>query len=167
METYRRRIDIEVAVEGRVMRTRSRMEDEYHAMELELTVDLTTKTISGCTGKMEKHPYAVCPGATAALARAVGLEILPGVKKAYRQAVPKSAGCAHFTEIVDNTMDFLLQKIYWDGVGIDIDDRGQHESRLFGLLNESDTCFAFNKARGFKPTVSDFLPPHPEQKKKG
>lgn len=166
MEKYRRRIDIEVTVEGPTMHTRSRMEDEYHALELELTIDLASKTISACSGKMEKHPYAVCPGATAALGRAVGLEILPGIKKTYRKQVPKAVGCAHFTEIVDNTMDFLIQKIYWDGVGIEIDDRGQHENRLFGFLNESDTCFAFNREKGFQPTVSDFLPQHPDQKKR-
>lgn len=164
METYRRRIDIEVTVEGPALRTRSRMEDEYHTMELELTIDLRNNTISRCAGKMEKHPYGVCPGATASLGRAVGLVIMPGVKKAFRKQVPKAIACAHFTEIVDNTFDFVIQKIYWDGVGMEIQDRGDHENQLFGFLNESDTCFAFNRERGFKPTMNDFLPQHPARK---
>lgn len=159
MPKFRRHISVEADVAGATLTSRSHMRDEYHDLELDLTIDLAANVITACAGRMHQHPYQVCPGALASLQRVVGLHLTPGVKKAYRHAMPKAAGCAHFTELFENTFDFLMQKLYWDGVGLAIENRAEHEKLLFGFLNQSDTCFAFNRETGFSPEPSEFLPP--------
>ena len=166
MEHYRRNIAIDVTVEGQTLTSVSRMTDEYHDLELHLTLNLNGYFITACEGRMHKHPYQVCPGALEALKLVVGMHVSPGVKKEYRRTVPKAVGCAHFTEVFENTFDFLLQKLYWDGAGREIADREGHEKMIFGILNQSDTCFAFNKNTGFLPEPSEFLPAHPAERKK-
>lgn len=166
MEHYRRNILIDVEVEAQILRSASRMIDEYHDLELFLTIDLESYLITACEGRMNKHPYRVCPGALDSLKLVIGMRMSPGVKKTLKHTLPKAAGCAHFTEVFENTFDFLMQKLYWDGAGRTIEDRAGHEKLLFGFLNQSDTCFAFNKQTGFSPEASEFLPEHPSERKK-
>jgi hypothetical protein len=144
-QSFRRNIDIQVELEGSTLRSVSRMVDEYHDMELHLTIDLQTKAITECRPAMHKHPTPACPGALQALQGVVGLTIDLRIKRAFRNAVPKAAGCTHFTETFDNTFDYLLQKLYWDGLGADITDRDAHEQLILAFLREQNTCAAFNR----------------------
>jgi hypothetical protein len=157
-QRFQRTISIDVEVEGEDLHCTSQMVDEYHDITLKMTFFLPSETLVACTAEMAKHPYKPCPGAIEALHGAIGLQMGLGIKKAFRTAVSKEKGCVHISELVDNTFDYLVQKLYWDGVGRDIMDRDQWETLTFAWLNENNTCNAFNSARAFFPKQSEFLP---------
>lgn len=161
MQTFKRTIEIDVEVENRELRASSRMIDEYHDMTFYLRLDLDTNSIRECSATMEKIPYRICPSALDSLAGAVGLEIGLGIKKRFRTAVPRAEGCAHITELADNTFDYLMQKLFWDGVGMEDLNRRELESSTFAFLNATNACTVFNKERQFEPGPEDFLPDPP------
>lgn len=157
-QTFQRSIQIQVETEGAQLTSRSVMEDEYHSLELQLQIELTTHQITECKTAMRKYPYELCPSSQAALAAAVGLKLSPVSKKDFRRAVVREQGCAHFTELFDNTVDYLLQKIYWDGVGFEGVSREEIEDKSFAFLNDSNTCRVFNRETQYKPRPHEFLP---------
>ncbi len=161
----RRAIIIDVEHEGDSLRSVSTMEDDYHAMRLELAIDLKGLVITEARAEMSRHPYTVCPGATASIGALVGVRFGLKVKRAYREAIARESGCTHIGELADNTFDYLVQKVFWDGLGQEVPDRQAWEKMMFSFLNEKNTCHAFNATRNFFPGIDDFLPQHPQAEK--
>lgn len=161
MQKFKRTIEIDVEVEGRELRSSSRMTDEYHDMTFSLTLDLGEHRIRDCSASMNRFPYRPCQAAVDSLRQAVGLEVGLGIKKRFRAAVPRAEGCAHITELADNTFDYLMQKLFWDGVGREDLNREQLEAMTLQFLNQSDACKVFNKQTRFQPGPHDFLPEPP------
>ena len=51
-----------------------------------------------------------------------------------------------------------MQKLYWNRVGRNIENREEWEKTIFGYLNSLGTCHTLKPARNFTPKPHEFLP---------
>jgi hypothetical protein len=76
------------------------LEDNLYALEIQMDVNLSDRTILAVQGQMKRYTTPVCPQAVAFLQRAVGISLreegwVSGVNREVGQK-----GCQHFAEIL-------------------------------------------------------------------
>ncbi len=90
----------------------TRLLDEHHDMSVVMLVgaDLVIHDIA-C--KMERMPYPVCPETESAYEGIKGLMIFQrGIIREIRARVKRTAGCTHFTELIEASLRALFAGLY-------------------------------------------------------
>ena len=101
--------DTELEVTGRLVDDRPqggpRWFDEgqgttIHDMRLTLRVRYPDLVITEAAGRMDSHPYTLCPDAVPPLRQLVGLSVAQGFTRAVNERFGRQAGCAHLTALI-------------------------------------------------------------------
>lgn len=101
--------DTELRVTGRLLDDRPqggpRWFDEgqgttIHDMSLTIRVRYPDLVITEAAGRMDSHPYTLCPDAVPPLRQLVGLSVAQGFTRAVNERFGRQAGCAHLTALI-------------------------------------------------------------------
>lgn len=89
---FRRRIVLASRASHAGAAVRAALEDDYHHFRVELLV--ADGQVTGISGQSPRHPYSLCPSASAALSSLVGMT-LSGSAHAVTLHTPASGQCTH------------------------------------------------------------------------
>ena len=121
------------------MRVRMVYDDDYVIQDLQAVTD--------------DSPYALCPNAALAFAKAIGMPIRGGFRSKLRAQIGKIAGCTHIFELVGTMATVAFQTSFLGKREVKADSKATEDKKP-GLLN---TCYAL---REDSPVVRDFWPEH-------
>ena len=87
-------------LDEQTLRIHGILEDNIYAMEIQMDVNLTDRTILALQGQMKRYTTPVCPQALGFLQRAVGISLREEgwISRINREVGQK--GCQHFAEIL-------------------------------------------------------------------
>lgn len=127
----------------------TRLVDEYHDMSVALLLDRDL-VIRDFGAEMARIPYPVCAEAGRAYDGIIGLYIFQrGILREIRQRVERTAGCTHYTELLEASIRALFAGLYNIRDGLDV---GEHldleERRQLNILRPmlGDTCRSFRRS---------------------
>jgi Protein of unknown function (DUF2889) len=91
---------------------RGRLEpgDPVHEMRLTLTFD-DRLTVQAVKAETLNHPWSICPTATPAYQKLIGLQVRPGWTQAVRERTAGAAGCTHLTELLGTIATTAFQTV--------------------------------------------------------
>jgi hypothetical protein len=87
-------------LDARTLRLHGILEDNIYAMEIQMDVNLSDRTILALQGQMKRYTTPVCPQAVGFLQQAVGISLREEgwISRINREVGQK--GCQHFAEIL-------------------------------------------------------------------
>jgi hypothetical protein len=71
-----------------------------HDMTLTIRVRYPDLVITRASGRMDSHPYTLCPDALPPLAALVGLSVAHGFTRAVNERFGRQLGCSHMTALI-------------------------------------------------------------------
>lgn len=134
----------------------TRLVDEYHDMSVAMLLDRDL-VIRDFGTEMERIPYPVCAEAGRAYDDIIGLFIFQrDILREIRSRVERTAGCTHFTELIEASIRAVFAGLYNIRKGLDIGKHlGLEERRQFNILHPmlGDTCRSFRRSDGDRAVV--------------
>lgn len=126
---FRRRIVLACRSSGSGAVVRTALEDDYHHFRVELCT--AAGQVTGVNGTSPRHPYSLCPSASSALSRLVGMP-LSGNAHAVTRHTPATEQCTHLLDMAGLACAAAARGIaarQYD-VEVEVADLGHRSARL-------------------------------------
>lgn len=119
--------------------------DPVHHMRVRLTVDERLE-IRVAEAETLRSPFAICPDATANVARLVGLRIRPGWMREVKALYGRDQGCTHILELMYPIGTTVFQTIFpWRERKMR--ESGASEAEALRKGPPLDSCWAYSRER--------------------
>lgn len=110
--------------------------EALHDMHLRVTLDSAMRIVD-IAASMEATPYRICPGATVAMKKIIGVQIKSGWTREIRTRLGKTESCTHLVELLRPLATVAFQTIR----------RPQKETPPRNPPDSIDQCYAFARTR--------------------
>lgn len=135
--------------------------EAVHDMWLRLTIDLDF-LIHDVRAASESTPFAICPRATAAMRRLIGLRIAPGWRRQVRERIDSNESCTHLMDLLGQLTATAYQTLH-----AALEER-EAQRKLRRKPRIIDTCIALSSSGDIvqKRWPEFYLEAAPEEKRK-
>ncbi len=117
MKVFQRDISFQVAkIDDQTVVVTNRIQDLYHDIWVEVSVDANTLVVKGIEAEYRKSPTPKCREMEAVLAKLVGLKIGPGFTNNLMQAVGGREGCNNVRNLLLSSLPLVMNVLAAAGI---------------------------------------------------
>lgn len=147
MDTFQRSINSNVKkTDDDHLLVSSCLQDPEHSLHLELTVQVSTRTIETATASMSRAPLTRCLETLESLSQMEGLVIDRGIMKEMYSRLGGPKGCTHLTELLNDAIRLTSMILIGLSVGFQPELREiltEEEIIAMGREKLRNTCLVF------------------------
>lgn len=132
MEEFQRDFTYRTAMGSGGLILSATMTDRYHDLDIEVTVDPDSMTITAARAEFKRSPTEFCPGVTRRMERLVGMTIGRGMNRRLLDLFGGSEGCGNIRTILSGLLPLALNVSAARGISDEAEMLATIQRRLSG-----------------------------------